>query len=87
MDLNLLEPILNTLDKTIHKTNLKDSFVDEFLHDLQRSLLRNNLDYDYKKLPKNTIFEVDYIEEGYASCLDTSQKYSEKYYIIGCIRN
>ncbi len=81
MDLNLLEPIINNLDKAIHKTNLKDSFIDEFIHDLQRSILRQNLDYDYSKLPKNTIFEVDYIENGFASCLDTAQKHSEKYYI------
>ena len=81
MDLNLFEPILNNLDNAIHKTNLKDSFVDEFIHDLQRYILRQNLDYDYSKLPKNTIFEVDYIEDGFASCLDTSQKHSEKYQI------
>lgn len=40
-----------------------------------------SLDYDYSKLPKNTIFEVDYIENGFASCLDTAQKHSEKYHI------
>lgn len=72
---------LNSLDNTIHKTNLKDSFIDDFIHDLQRHMLRQNLDYDYTKLPKNTIFEVDYIEEGFASCLDTNQKMSEKYWI------
>lgn len=44
-------------------------------------MLRQNLDYDYSKLPKSTIFEVDYIEDGFASCLDTSQKHSEKYCI------
>lgn len=44
-------------------------------------MLRQNLDYDYSKLPKSTIFEVDYIEDGFASCMDTSQKHSEKYCI------
>ena len=44
-------------------------------------MLRQNLDYDYSKLPKSTIFEVDYIEDGFASCLDTSQKHPEKYCI------
>ena len=38
-----------------------------------------NLDFD--ELPKDTVFYVDYIEEGYASCLDTNQKFSEKYEI------
>ena len=79
--LNLFEPILNNLDNAIHKTNLKNSFIDEFLHDLQRSILRQHMNYDYTKLPKDTIFEVDYIEDGFASCLDTSQKHSEKYHI------
>lgn len=81
MDLNLFEPIINNLDKSIHKTNLKDSFIDEFIHNLQRSILRKNLDYDYSKLPKSTIFEIDYIEDGFASCLDTAQNHSEKYHI------
>ena len=44
-------------------------------------MLRQNLNYDYSKLPKSTIFEVDYIEDGFASCLDASQKHSEKYCI------
>lgn len=44
-------------------------------------MLRQNLDYDYSKLPKSTIFEVSYIEDDFASCLDTSQKYSKKYCI------
>ena len=79
--LNLFEPIINSLDNAIHKSNLKDSFIDDFIHDLQRYMLRQNLDYDYSKLPKSTIFEVDYIEDGFASCLDTSQKHSEKYCI------
>ena len=79
--LNLFEPIINSLDNAIHKGNLKDSFIDDFIHDLQRYMLRQNLNYDYSKLPKSTIFEVDYIEDGFASCLDTSQKHSEKYCI------
>lgn len=79
--MNLFEPIINSLDNAIHKSNLKDSFIDDFIHDLQRYMLRQNLDYDYSKLPKSTIFEVDYIEDGFASCLDTSQKHSEKYCI------
>ena len=79
--MNLFEPIINSLDNAIHKGNLKDSFIDDFIHDLQRYMLRQNFDYDYRKLPKNTIFEVDYIENGFASCLDTAQKHSEKYNI------
>ena len=81
MDLNLFQPLINNLDNTIHKTNLKNSIVDNFIHDLQRYMLRQNMDYDYRKLPKDTIFEVDYLEDDYASCLDTSQKHSEKYTI------
>ena len=79
--LNLFEPIINSLVNSIHKSYLKDSFINDFIHDLQRYMFRQNLDYDYSKLPKSTIFEVDYIEDGFASCLDTSQKHSEKYCI------
>ena len=75
--LNLFEPIINSLDNAIHKSNLKNSFIDDFIHDLQRYMLRQNSDYDYSKLPKSTIFEVDYIEDGFASCLNTSQKHSK----------
>lgn len=56
--MNLFEPIINSLDNAIHKSNLKDSFIDDFIHDLQRYMLRQNLDYDYSRLPKNTIFEM-----------------------------
>ena len=76
--MNLFEPIINSLVNSIHKSNLKDSFIDDLIHDLQRYMLRQNLDYNYNNLPKNTIFEVDYIEDGFASCLDTVQKHSEK---------
>lgn len=79
--MNIFEPIINNLDNAIHKSKLKDTFVDDFIHDLQRYILRQNMNYDYSKLPKNTIFEVDYIEDGFASCLDTAQKHSEKYII------
>lgn len=79
--MNLFEPIINNLDHAIHKSKLKDSFIDDFIHELQRYMLKQNMDYDYTKLPKDTIFEVDYLESDYASCLDTSQKHSEKYYI------
>lgn len=61
MDLNLFKPIINSSDNAIHKSNLKGSFIDDFIHDLQRYILRKNSDYDYSKLPKSTIFEVDYI--------------------------
>ena len=80
--INIYE-FLNSLDKTLEK-NVKsydNSFVDNFIDDLQRALLRKNLDFDYLKLPKDSIFYVDYIEEGYASCIDTAQRYSEKYEI------
>lgn len=62
MDLNLFEPIINSSDNAIHKSNLKCSFIDDFIHDLQRYILRKNSDYDYSKLPKSTIHEVDYID-------------------------
>lgn len=55
MDLNLLEPIINSLVNSVHKSNLKNSFIDDFIHDLQRYMLRQNLGYDYSKLPKITI--------------------------------
>lgn len=78
---------LDSIDLTLEK-NLKsydNSFVDKFIDELKFSLYQYNVaqntNIDYKKLPKNTIFYVDYIEEGYASCIDTSQKYSEKYEI------
>ena len=64
--MNLFEPIINSLDNAIRRSNLKDSFIDNFIHDLQRYMIRQNLDYDYSKLPKNTIFEIDYIEDGFA---------------------
>lgn len=82
MDLNLFDPIINSLDTAIHKSNLKDSFIDDFIHDLQIYILRQNLDYDYTKIPKSTIFEVDCIEDVFAYCLDTAQKHSENIFIL-----
>lgn len=81
MDLDLAYSFVKNLDNTIHKTKLKDTFIDEVIHDLQRYILRRNMDYDYAKLPENTIFNVDYIEPEYASCLDIAQHPSEKYCI------
>lgn len=81
-----LYDFLNSVDLTLEK-NIKsydNSFVDKFMDELKYYLLKKdpnfkNLDFD--ELPKDTVFYVDYIEEGYASCLDTNQKFSEKYEI------
>ena len=78
--MNIFEAIINNLDNAIHKSKLKDTFVDDFIHDLQRYILRQNMNYDYSKLPKNTIFEVDYIEDGFASCLDCTKTFRKIYY-------
>ena len=82
-----LYDVLNSLD-LILENNVKsydNSFVDKFIDELKFNLYQHNveqkLNLNYKKLPKDTIFYVDYIEDGYASCIDTSQKYSEKYEI------
>ena len=81
-----LYDFLNSVDLTLEK-NIKsydNSFVDKFMDELKYYLLKKvhnfkNLDFD--ELPKDTVFYIDYIEEGYASCLDTNQKFSEKYEI------
>lgn len=82
-----LYDFLDSIDLTL-ENNLKsydNSFIDKFIDELKFSLYQHNVakksNLDYKKLPKDTIFFVDFIEEGYASCIDTSQKYSEKYEI------
>ena len=80
-----LYDFLNSVDLTLEK-NIKsydNSFVDKFMDELKYYLLKKdpnfkNLDFD--ELPKDTVFYIDYIEEGYASCLDTNQKFSEKRY-------
>ena len=82
-----LYDILNSVDLALEK-NVKsydNSLIDKFIDELKFSLYQHNVarksNLDYRQLPKDTIFYVDYIEDGYASCIDTSQKYSEKYEI------
>lgn len=81
-----LYDFLNSVDLTLEK-NIKsydNSFVDKFMDELKYYLLKKDSNFknlDYDELPKDTVFYVDYIEEGYASCLDTNQKFSEKYEI------
>ena len=81
-----LYDILNSVDLVLER-NVKsygNSFIDKFIDELKYYFFMKqpnfkNLDFD--ELPKDTVFYVDYIEEGYASCLDTNQKFSEKYEI------
>jgi len=81
-----LYDILNSVDLTLER-NVKsydNSFIDKFIDELKYYLLMkqpNSKNLSFDELPKDTIFYVDYIEEGYASCLDTNQKFSEKYEI------
>lgn len=82
-----LYDFLDSIDLALEK-NLKsydNSFVDKFMDELKVSLYQHNVakksNLDYRQLPKDTIFYVDYIEEGYASCINTAKKYSEKYEI------
>ena len=82
-----LYDFLDSIDLTLEKNSKSydNSFVDKFIDELKSSLYQHNVakksNLDYRQLPKDTIFYVDYIEEGYASCIDTAQKYSEKYEI------
>ena len=79
--------ILNSIDLSLEKNvkSYNNSFVDKFIDELKNYLYKNdfnkNIELDYQNLPRDTIFYVDYIEEGFASCIDTAQRYSEKYEI------
>lgn len=81
-----LYDILNSVDLALEK-NIKsydNSFVDKFMDELKYYLLKKDSNFknlDFDELPKDTVFYVDYIEEGFASCIDTNQRFSEKYEI------
>ena len=82
-----LYDFLDSIDLTLEKNSksYNNSFVDKFIDELKSSLYQRNAvkksNLDYRQLPKDTFFYVDYIVESYASCIDTAQKNSEKYEI------
>lgn len=79
---DILKSIDNTLEKNIKSYD--NSFVDNFIDELKNALLGKNSNsqiFDFNDLPKDSVFYVDYIEKGFASCIDTAQRYSEKYEI------
>lgn len=81
-----LYDILNSIDNTLEK-NVKsydNSFIDNFIDELKNSLLEKDStsqNLDFNDLPRDSIFYIDYIEEGFASCINTAQRYSGKYEI------
>ena len=57
------------IDLSIHTSGvLKSSWIDDFIHDLRDYLVKSDVKYRISKLPSNTIFEVNEIEEDFIQC-------------------
>ena len=57
------------IDLSIHTSGvLKNSWIDDFIHDLRDYLVKSDVKYRISKLPSNTIFEVNEIEEDFIQC-------------------
>ena len=71
----------NTYTIDLDETRKITQHIEDLMGKVNEPNDSKNNDFDYRNLPRDTIFYVDYIEEGFASCIDTTKKYSEKYEI------
>ena len=67
---------LCNLDLSIHDTKLKDSFVDNFIHELRNYLVKSDVTCRLSKLPKDTLLDINEIEEKYIQCYFNHEEYN-----------
>lgn len=67
---------LCNLDLSIHDTKLKDSFVDNFIHELRNYLVKSDVTCRLSKLPKDTLLDINEIEEKYIQCYFNHKEYN-----------
>ena len=68
---NTINKSLNKVDNKVHRNNIskiKNTFIDDFIHELRDYLNKRDALYELNKLPRNTILEIDTIEEKYFAC-------------------
>ena len=73
---NSLYDGLCNLDLSIHDTKLKDSFVDNFIHELRNYLVKSDVTCRLSKLPKDTLLDINEIEEKYIQCYFNHEEYN-----------
>lgn len=71
---NGLHDVLNSIDLSLHD-KIKDTTIDTFMHELKDYLAKSDAIYKLSKLPKETLFEINEIEENYVECYVEHQKY------------
>lgn len=71
---NNLNDGLKKLDLSIHD-KVKDTFIDDFIHDLRQHLFIADSIYQLNKLPKDTTFSVNELEDNYISCYSNEIHY------------
>lgn len=71
---NGLHDTLQSIDLSIHD-KIKDTVVDDFIHELKNHLAKSDAIYKLSKLSKDTLFEINEIEEDYVECYVEHQKY------------
>lgn len=64
---NTLYDSLCKLDLSVHK-DIKGNSLDNFIHELKDYLIRSDVTYRLSKLPKDTMLEINEIEENYLQC-------------------
>lgn len=64
---NRINDSLYKIDHSLH-SKIKNSFIDNFIHELQAYLVKSDLTYRLSKLPKDTLFEINEIENKYVQC-------------------
>jgi len=75
---NSLENTFNNrlykLDLSLHN-KIRDTFVDDFIHELRDYLNKTDALHQLSKLPKDTIFSVNELEDNYISCYSNEIHY------------
>jgi len=71
---NSLHDALGTLDLSIHD-KIKDTAVDDFIHELRNYLVKSDVTYRLSKLPEDTMFEINEIENNYIQCYYNHEKF------------
>ena len=71
---NGLNETLYNLDRSLHQ-KIKGSAIDSFIHELRDYLFKSDAVYRLSKLPKDTLLEVNEIEESYIACFYNHERY------------
>lgn len=79
---NNLYDKLCDIDQSLHRSGKENSSIDNFIHELKKYLFLSDAKYKLQQIPKDSVLEVNEIENTYVQCYLNHEDYLIPYEMI-----